>query len=262
MPTPREDLANFLRDSRITAGYRSQAEFAKQLHKSRPVVTRAESPLNPVPSDDVLADWADVTGADVGIVRDLANRAVSRPAGWFVPWEVIEARATVIWLFSALLIPGLLQIEAYARAVLGWKPDSASAEANLKNRLARQAAIDRAELRVVILESVMYREVGDPATMAAQIEHLLELGARPNVTLQILPDTPEMAGALGGAFAIAAEGATGIAAYSESQIQGTVHTDPGRIARAARLFDALCAEALPWTQTRERLTKAGQHWTP
>lgn len=94
--------------------------------------------------------------------------------------------------------------------------------------------------------------------MAAQIEHLLELGARPNVTLQILPDTPEIAGALGGAFAIA----TDIAAYSESNVQGTVHTDPGRIARAVRVFDALRVEAQPWMQTRERLTKAGQHRTP
>jgi hypothetical protein len=215
-----------------------------------------------VPSDDVLADWAEVTGADIGIVKDLAHRASSRPAQWFVPWEVIEARATVICWFAALLMPGLVQTEAYARAALGWKPDSATTEANLKNRLARQAALDRLELRVVILESVLYREVGDAATMAGQIEHLLELGARPNVTLQILPDTAEVAGALGGAFAIATEGATDIAAYSESQIQGTVHTDSGRIARAARMFDALRVEALPWTQTRERLTKAGQHWTP
>jgi hypothetical protein len=227
------------------------------------VVTRAESPLNPVPADDVLAAWAEITGVDIDIVKDLVHRVLSRPAGWFVPWEVIEKRATVIRWFSLMLMPGLVQTESYARPVLSWKPYRASAEANLKNRLARQAAVlDRAELLIVILESVLYREVGDAATMAEQVEHLLEVGARPNVTLQIVPDTPAIAGALGGAFAIATERSTDIALYTESIIQGGVHTDPDLIASAARAFDALRAEALPWTQTQERLGKAGKHWTP
>ena len=102
-----------------------------------------------------------------------------------------------------MLIPGLVQTEAYANVVLSWKPESASTEANLKNRLARQSALERAELRVVILESVLYREVGDSAIMGEQVERLLSVGRRPTVTLQVLPDTSPVAGALGGAFAIA-----------------------------------------------------------
>ncbi len=262
MPAPREELANLLRESRIRAGYRSHAAFAKKLHKSRPVISKAESPANPVPSDDVLAGWAEITGVPLDKLQELAQRVRLGPPAWFLPWEVIEARASVICWFAALLIPGLLQTEAYARAVLGWKPDSTTAEANLKNRLARQAVLDRIELRVVILESVLYREIGDAAAMAGQIGYLLELGARPNVTLQVLPDIPAIGGALGGAFAIATEGSLDVAAYSESNIQGTVHTDPDLVARAARVFDTLRAEALPWTLTQERLTKAGEHWTP
>jgi transcriptional regulator with XRE-family HTH domain len=262
MTAPREELANLLRESRIRAGYRSHAAFAKKLHKSRPVISKAESPANPVPSDDVLAGWAEITGVPLDKLQELAQRIRLGPPAWFLPWEVIEARASVICWFAALLVPGLLQTEAYARAVLAWKPDSASAEANLKNRLARQAVLERVQLRVVILESVLYREVGDAATMVEQIEYLLELGARPNVTLQILPDTKAIAGALGCAFAIATEGSTDIAAYSDSHIRGTVHTDPDLISRAALQFDALRAEALPWTLTQEGLLKAVKHWTP
>jgi hypothetical protein len=84
----------------------------------------------------------------------------------------------VIRWFEPLLIPGLIQTKAYANAVLSWKPESASTEANLKNRLARQSVLDRAELRTVILESVLYREVGDAATMGEQVEHLLSVGGR------------------------------------------------------------------------------------
>ena len=98
----------------------------------------------------------------------------------------------------------------------------------------------------------------DAETMAEQIEHLLELGNRPNVTVQVLPDTPEVAGAIGGAFAIATEGASDLAAYTQSVIKGSVFTETDLVARAVRVFDGLRAEALPWTQTRDILTKAGE----
>jgi hypothetical protein len=116
-------------------------------------------------------------------------------------------------------------------------------------------------VRVTILESVLYREVGDAATMCEQVQQLLSVGSRPSVMLQVVADTPAVAGALGGAFAIAAEGPEDVAAYAESNIQGTVHTDPDLIARAARVFDGLRADALPWTQTQDLLRKAGERWT-
>jgi hypothetical protein len=195
------------------------------------------------------------------VLTDLAQRARTGPPGWFAKWADIEARASLIRWFEPLLIPGLLQVESYARAVLAWKPDSASTEANLKSRLARQSVLDRAELRVVILESVLYREVGDAVTMGGQIQHLLAVGDLPSVMLQVVADTPAVAGALGGAFAIATEGIADVAAYAESNIQGAVYTDPDLVARAARVFDGLRADALPWTQTQDLLRKAGERWT-
>jgi Domain of unknown function (DUF5753)/Helix-turn-helix domain len=261
MATPREQLATLLRQARLDAGFGSHGALARKLNVSRPVVTRAENPAHPVPSDAVLAAWAGATGAGLDVLADLAQRARSGPPGWFAKWADIEARASVIRWFEPLLIPGLLQTESYARAVLTWKPDSAAAEANLKNRLARQSVLDRAELRVVILESVLYREVGDAATMCDQVQHLMAAGSLPSVMLQVVADTPAVAGALGGAFAIAAEGAADVAAYAESNIQGAVYTDPDLIARATRVFDGLRADALPWTQTQDLLRKAGERWT-
>lgn len=171
MATPREQLAELLRQARLDAGFGSHGELARKLNVSRPVITRAENPAHPVPSDAVLAAWAGATGAGLDVLTDLAQRARSGPPGWFAKWADIEARASLIRWFEPLLVPGLIQTESYARAVLAWKPDSASAEVNLKNRLARQSVLDRAELRVVILESVLYREVGDAATMGEQVQH-------------------------------------------------------------------------------------------
>ena len=205
MATPREQLAEVLRKSRIDAGYQSHGALARKLNVSRPVVTKAENPAHPVPSDAILAAWAGATGAGLDVLTDLAQRARSGPPGWFAKWADIEARASLIRWFEPLLVPGLIQTESYARAVLAWKPDSGSAEANLKTRLARQSVLDRAELRVVILGSVLNREVGDASVMCEQVEQLLIVGSRPSVMIQILPDTPAVAGALGGAFAIATE---------------------------------------------------------
>jgi hypothetical protein len=225
------------------------------------VVTKAENPAHPVPSDAILAAWAGATGAGLDVLTDLAQRARTGPPGWFAKWADIEARASLIRWFEPLLVPGLIQTESYARAVLAWKPDSGSAEANLKTRLARQSVLDRAELRVVILGSVLNREVGDASVMCEQVEQLLIVGSRPSVMIQILPDTPAVAGALGGAFAIATEETADVAAYTDSIVKGGVYTDPDLIARAARVFDGLRADALPWTQTQDLLRKAGERWT-
>ncbi len=261
MATPREQLAEVLRKSRIDAGFESHGALARRLNVSRPVVTKAENPAHPVPSDAILAAWAGATGAGLDVLTDLAQRARSGPPGWFAKWADIEARASLIRWFEPLLVPGLIQTESYATAVLGWKPDSGSAEANLKTRLARQSVLDRAELRVVILGSVLNREVGDASVMCEQIEHLLTVGSRPSVMIQIVPDTPAVAGALGGAFAIATEETADVAAYTDSIVKGGVYTDPDLIARAARVFDGLRADALPWTQTQDLLRKAGERWT-
>jgi hypothetical protein len=162
--------------------------------------------------------------------------------------------------FELSLISGLLQTEGYARAVVSWKPFRANADANLKGRLARQSIVDRAELRVLILATVFDRQVGEAAVMVEQIDHLLDVGERPNVTLQIVPDVPHLAGAVVGAFAIATEGHTDTGVFTDSLIQSGVYTDAAIIERAVRVFGALQADALPWTQTREHLERSRTKW--
>ncbi len=260
MTTPREQLADALRQARIDAGYPSHRTLSKVLNVSRPVISRAENSHDPVPSPGLIARWAKATGVDVTTLNEYAKRARS-PRSWFARWaEDFESRATFIRWFEPLLIPGLFQTERYARGILTWKPESANAEANLQVRLARQSVLDRAEIRVLLLASVLYRQVGDASDMCEQIDHLLDLGARPTVTLQMVPDVPEVAGALGGAFAIATQGTADIGVYYESIIKGGVYTEADLIARAVRVFDGLRADALPWSMTRDLLREAGEKY--
>ena len=260
MATPREQLANALKQARVDAGYSAHLALAKRLTVSRPVITRAENPREAVPSPALIKAWAEATGADLAQLNDFARRART-PQSEFAKWaDDYEQRATMIRWFEPLLIPGLLQTESYARALVNWKPERGDAEENLKSRLARQSVLDRSELRVLILGSVLYREVGSVPVMAEQIEHLLSVGDRPSVMLQVVPDVPEVAGGLGGSFALSTEGGHDTAAYTDATVKGSVFTDPDLVARAVRVFDALRAEALSWTQTQDFLRKAGNHY--
>jgi len=261
MSTPREQLANALRQARIDAGYPSQRDLAKRLQVSRPVISRAENAAEAVPSPALIVRWADVTSANVDALNDLAKRA-RNPRSLFIRWaDDYEQRATMIRWFEPQLVPGLQQTENYARALVNWKPFSASdVETTLRERLERQSILDHAELRVLILGSVLHREVGSPSVMAEQCDHLLSLGGRASVTLQVVPDTPDVAGALGGAFAIASQGTADIAVLADSLVQSTVHVESDLIERACLVFDGLRASALPWNQTREFLTEVGSTW--
>jgi transcriptional regulator with XRE-family HTH domain len=261
MATPREQLADALKQARADAGFTSHGQLAKIINASRSALSRAENPREAVPSDGLIRQWARATNTDAEMLLEYARRA-RYPRSWFAVWaDDFEQRATLIRWFDPLLVPGLCQTENYARGTLAWKPNSADAEANLAERLARQSVLDRAELRVLILGSVLHRGVGGADVMSEQTQHLIDLGERANVMLGIVPDTSEIVGALGGAFAIATESNTDTAAYSGSLINGTVHTDAGLIQHAVKMFDGLRADALPWSQTRDFLVQAGERWT-
>ena len=164
MPTPREQLANILRQSRLDAGYESHGALAKRLNVSRPVVTKAENAAHPVPSDAVLAAWAGVTGVALDTLTDLAQRAKSGTPDWFMSYRQAEAEASILRCWSPLLVPGLLQCESYMRAVLSVEDYSAEELDELvAARLERQAVIGRAYLTAIIDQHVIHRLIGSAA---------------------------------------------------------------------------------------------------
>jgi len=75
MSTPRDQLADALRQARIGAGYDSHRALARVLNVSRPVLSRAENCREGVPSDRLITSIADATNADPAMLLDLAERA-------------------------------------------------------------------------------------------------------------------------------------------------------------------------------------------
>ncbi len=129
--------------------------------------------------------------------------------GWFHRWPDTEAQAHALRAYEPLLVPGLLQTEGYARAVLRGAQNDASderIEQQVAARLQRQDILSRDNppyLWVVIDEGVLRRTIGNPKTMQGQLWHLARMSDQPKVSVQVIPvEAGERTGLLG-AFTIA-----------------------------------------------------------
>ena len=102
-----------------------------------------------------------------------------------------EHSASWIGEVELLVVPGLLQTEEYARALLGVHELGAEkAERFVGSRRVRQQLLDRAEppeLSFVIDEAVLLRVIGGRAVMRAQLQRLLDLAERPHLAIRVLP---------------------------------------------------------------------------
>lgn len=102
----------------------------------------------------------------------------------------LEQGAAELWTFETTVVPGLLQTEAYATVVERVAPDRPSAAEVARRvalRMRRQSVLDSLRLRALLDASILQRATGGPEVMAAQLDHLRRMAARPNVDVRILP---------------------------------------------------------------------------
>ena len=127
---------------------------------------------------------------------------------WFEMYLRLEQVAQVVRTYQVQFVPGLLQTEEYARAVIEHGHRSRS-EAEIDRRVAlrleRQKMLsqpDAPHLWAVIDEAALTRPFGPARVMRAQLDHLLEVSATPNVHVQVLPFRAGAHAAAGGSFTI------------------------------------------------------------
>ncbi|WP_030749555.1 helix-turn-helix transcriptional regulator [Streptomyces griseus] len=124
----------------------------------------------------------------------------SQLPSWFQEYAEMEAKAAYISTYQCQLVYGLLQTEAYARAVLSIDYTD-RLEETLAGRMERQQILRRKNppvLWVVLDEAALHREVGGREVMRAQLEHLLTFASEPWVKIQVLPfEVGEHAGVVG-----------------------------------------------------------------
>ncbi len=148
-------------------------------------------------------------------LRDLAIRATA-PGWWheyadvlpiwFEEYVGLEEAASQIRAYEVQFVPGLLQTEDYARAVI-MLAYSNPKEINrrVRLRMARQAILTRQDppsLWAVLDEALLRRPIGGSGVMRAQLKHLIEMSQRPNVTVHVVPFKAGGHAAAGGPFSV------------------------------------------------------------
>jgi transcriptional regulator with XRE-family HTH domain len=181
----------------------------------------------------------------------------------------LEAEASSVRTYQQALVPGLLQTESYAGAVIqAYRPGDSADEVdqNVAVRLQRQHRVtdERSlNLSAVLSEGVLRQIVGDPGVTASQFRFLAEASQLPNVLIQVLPYTSGAHGALMGSFEILGfpETIDPDVVYIENMTSSLFLEEPDDISRHARVFDYLRATALSPQATRDMLAAAAEGLT-
>ncbi|WP_280273509.1 DUF5753 domain-containing protein, partial [Nocardia wallacei] len=180
---------------------------------------------------------------------------------WFETYIGLEHAAHSIRTFEAQLVPGLLQTEAYTRAVVELGHEEGEAARRVELRLRRQEVLDRPgapTLWAIVDETVLHRPVGGNAVLREQLEHLVEMSERPNVTLQVLPYAAGGHAAVGSSFAVLrfAEQELPDIVYIE-QLTSALYLDSSKdLDLYRRVMDRLSIQADPPEKSRQLMKAA------
>ncbi|MBB4919946.1 helix-turn-helix domain-containing protein [Streptosporangium saharense] len=180
---------------------------------------------------------------------------------WFETYVGLEESASVIRNYEVQFVPGLLQTEDYARAVVLLGYPSASedeVERRVRLRMARQRILhaqDPPHLWAVVDEAVLRRPLGGPEVMRGQIDHILNTLELPNVTVQIVPFSVGGHAAAGGPFSILRFSQPDLpdVVYMEQLTSAVYLEKRDDVDSYLEVMERLCIEAEPVGRTRELL---------
>jgi len=169
---------------------------------------------------------------------------------WFDEYVGLELAASEIRAYEVQFVPGLLQTEDYARAVImiGYSnPKEIRRRVDL--RMARQHKVLEKPhppiLRMVLDEAVLRRPLGGRAVMRAQIRHLIEMSDRRNVTIQVIPFQAGGHAGAGGSFSLLSFEGFDLpdVVYLEQLTSAQCHDKPAIVKGYQAVMERLCAEA-------------------
>ena len=240
----------------------TQSDVAERTNYALSTVSAYETGRRiPSPEFAKLADELFGTGETLTELQKLVDRVSLLP--WFRSRVEVERRSAEIREYESYQIPGLLQTEDYARAIISvgrprMSPDETERAVAL--RMTRQEILEpRDDLPIdqeqtprywaIIDESALLRVVGNPEIMQAQREYLTEMAQRPYVTMQVVTNDQGPTGAYGRAFTVLVSQDNSSVVYLEDPNGARYVRDRDDVTRYTVIFDHLRASALDDTRT-------------
>lgn len=231
----------------------TQEELGAKIGFSAAAVSAMETCAQPA-SDEMLMALERVLGQGLGIfVRAREYVRLDKYPAQFKNYVLLEQKAVGLCLYATLVVHGLFQTEAYARALIGGGypplPDERVAEL-VEARMARKALLDRepvALIEVILEESALRRTIGSQEVMRDQLLHLAECAKRRNVTLQVLPLDCGLLGEHAGAYGnmtLVETPEHDHLIYMEPQDESLLISDPAKVSAYTQRYAKIRSQAL------------------
>ncbi|MFF2363296.1 Scr1 family TA system antitoxin-like transcriptional regulator [Streptomyces sp. NPDC058122] len=233
---------------RVRAGLERE-EFGRRIGYSASTVASFEQGRR-IPSPRVIKQADEVLGAGglLTVWKEQVERA-QYPV-FFQGMATLEKEAVELLSYSTLVFNGLVQTEEYMRAVLAMRRpvlDEETVEQRVTARLARQGIFDRRPsplLSFAVDESVLRRRYGGKDVRRGQLEHLLLVGQKRNIELQVVPLDCEDNAGVDGPFTIVTRKDGKKFVYAEAQGTSSLQTDPEQTVLAAARYGIIRSQAL------------------
>ncbi|MCX5274387.1 helix-turn-helix domain-containing protein [Streptomyces virginiae] len=259
-PHPSDSLRTFgavVQALREHAGL-SRADLAALVRYSKHTVESVE--LGRRMPDEAFIERAEAALGNTGALKRAAHHLSRGDAGlaaWFRRWARLEREAVSLCTYECRLVPGLLQSEAYARAVFDNSIPLLTDEQTqdqLTARMDRQRMMRErptVPFSFIVEEHVFRRRLGGAEVHASMLDHVLELTAPRNVTLQVVPTDLEFHGCLDGPMRILETTEGRRIGYSEGQQNGRLISDAREVSLLCRRYETLRSQALNPKESRD-----------
>ncbi|MGH3310167.1 MAG: helix-turn-helix domain-containing protein [Streptomyces sp.] len=263
--SPRAFYGAELRRLREAAGL-SQDQLGERVFCSGTYVGQFESAVRR-PQTDVSKLFDDVLGSGAHIQRLCKLARSSKHPDYFADAAELEKLATTISEYAPMLVPGLLQTEAYARALtratLPLDPEE-EIEAHVRTRLDRQRLLDNSttpQLWAVIHETVLRVPMGGPTVMREQLLHLVQLGRSHRIIVQVLPFSAAAHAVINGMASGMAFSDAPPVTYTEGAGTGQLIDDPSLVEQNQKSYDLVRAAALSPVASLTLLESVAEDYT-
>ncbi|MEU1229979.1 helix-turn-helix transcriptional regulator [Streptomyces sp. NPDC005828] len=244
----------------------SQAELADITHVSEDLISAIERGVRtPQPdfllSVDPAVNAGGVLAVAVDDVREALAKARVRHPDWFRDFADAEAEAVALHYYAVQAVPGLLQTEAYARAVMRYRRpvwDEQTIEKWVADRLARQSIFDKwppTTISFVLEEAILRRPTGGRNVHREQLRRILDIASRRTVHLQVMPLKWEEHPSLDGAFTLLTPPGRREVAYIEIYGHARLITAPEEVRVYSERYGIIRAQALTPRESLELIEK-------
>jgi transcriptional regulator with XRE-family HTH domain len=250
---------------------------AERLEFSASKVSRIETGQTGASATDVRSMLSLYGVGDQSVDELVQVAREARQRGWWLRYGHVltgayvglEAGATSICAYEAQLVPGLMQTEEYARTVIrATRPTISDDELDgrIRVRTIRQSLLDQNEpidFHAILDEAVFHRMVGSRAVMRRQLDKLIDISDRPNVTIQVLPFAVGAHAGMDGTFAILEyeEIADPDVVFAENAAGGLFLEKDDELRRYKFIFDRLRATALDTAESVQFLAARARELT-